>query len=270
VTRRRAGRWADRAIIWAILLGLPLPAVSWGEYGHRITGEIAELHLDAEARRRVEWLLGGKSLADVAGWADRVRETERYEWTRRLHFVNLPDDATGFEMQRDCPDGECVVQAVARFSQQLGDRELGRRERATALRFLVHFVGDVHQPLHVSRRTDLGGNLIVVTYRNEKKSLHQIWDSTLVGSGDWREHARRIDQSITREQAAGWRESGPRVWADESWSLARSHAYAVPADGVIDADYLQRSAVVVERRLAAAGIRLAGLLNRIFAEQGSQ
>jgi hypothetical protein len=187
------------AALLAFALSGSAPAQAWGACGHRIVAEIADRHLDAATRVRTAALLGSRTLADVSVWADRVRETERFEWTRRLHYVNLPEDATSFDAQRDCPDGACVVRGIARFSAELASPDVGREGKILALKFLIHLVGDIHQPLHVSRKSDLGGNLITVIHRNERSSLHRVWDSGLLdcGRGEWNVRAVEIDRTLT-------------------------------------------------------------------------
>lgn len=243
------------------------PALGWGSCAHRIVGQIAEERLGPVARAEVERLLGQATLADVAFWADRARETERYAWTRPLHYVNLPEGATTYDPERDCPEQLCIIEGIRRFSEELASREASRAERAVSLKFLVHLVADIHQPLHVSRASDLGGNLISVVHRGRRLSLHRLWDTELLDcpADRWRKLAEEIATAVTDEQIASWTGTDPVTWAMESWKLAHSHAYAVPASGEIDEAYRERNAAVVRERLAAAGVRLAGLLEPLLS-----
>lgn len=242
-----------------------LPAVAWGERGHRIVAEIAARRVDPRTAAAIAELLDGATLADVSFWADRARETPRYAWTRPLHYVNLPPDAAGYEPARDCPERLCVVAAVERFADELRDADLDRASRAAALRFLVHFVADVHAPLHVALAEDRGGNLIAVRFGGDETNLHRLWDGALIRPGDPVARAAALDAGLDEAEVARLRDSSPVVWADESWRLAHGHAYAVPADGVVDADYARRASDVIDDRLAAAGIRLAALLDRALS-----
>ena len=141
-------------------------------------------------------------------------------------------------------------------------------EKTDALKFLVHFVGDVHQPLHVSRAKDKGGNDIKVEFFHNRTNLHRLWDSGLTRrtKKSWSVYAAELQQAITHEQLKAWSSTDPVEWATESYRLALSHAYAIPGDGQLGQAYFDRCIPVVNQRLAMAGVRLAVVLNRIFAD----
>ena len=248
---------------------LPSVAYAWGEDGHDIIADIAARELTPQAAAKIKDLLGQQTLVDVAAWADQVRRKPQYQWSAPLHYVNVPPGSDQFDYQRDCPDGECVVGAIHRFIAELRDPAADRAEKADALKFLVHFVGDIHQPLHVSYAHDKGGNDIKVEFFHDRTNLHTVWDSLIIrhAGQPWREHANQLYARITLVQYRQWTSSlDPAAWATESFRLAVSHAYNIPKDGQLDQAYYERNLPVVEERLSMAGIRLGALLNAVFGD----
>jgi len=214
----------------------------------------------------VEELLAGQSLAEVSTWADEIKSDDSWNWARPLHYANVPTDATGFDLTRDCPEHGCVVRAILEYSDVLRDESAATPERAEALRFLVHFVGDIHQPLHVSRAEDRGGNSIRVRFFGRETNLHRAWDTHLIEhtEKEWPSYADELLESTTPQRRTEWESTiDPIAWADESYSLAISHAYPIPADGMLGDDYFERNIPIVDERLAMGGVRLAALLNGI-------
>lgn len=139
-----------------------------------------------------------------------------------------------------------------------------------ALKFLVHFVGDIHQPMHAGRAVDRGGNDVKVDFFYDRTNLHVVWDELLIrrARSPWREYAAELHRRITPQKAAQWRRNmDVGEWAMESARLAASHAYPVPRDGQLGEAYFDRNRPVVEERLSMAGVRLAAVLNGVFAER---
>src|SRR5690606_38700350 len=191
----------------SLLFGLVLlaagPAHAWSVLGHALTGELAQRHLDPVAAAEVERLLAGEpvpTLAGVASWADHLRnnEPERFKATSKWHYVNYPRDRCEYEASRDCKGGDCVIGAIQAQQAILADRGQSLELRRDALKFLVHFVGDVHQPMHAGNRGDLGGNRFQVSLRTELEpeayarkhyvdgvmgtNLHSVWDYYILGT----------------------------------------------------------------------------------------
>lgn len=260
----------------ACILAISARAVAWGPDGHQIVAAIAEQRLSDEAKAAVTELLDGQTMTEVSSWADRARRQEEYRWTGPMHYANLAPGATKFDMARDCAPAEdgapgCVVSAIEHYRSVLEDDAATHEAKTEALKFLIHFVGDVHQPLHVSFERDRGGNSIKVTFLGHESNLHRVWDEQLIESRElpWREYMESLSSKITVEQQLAWAETDPAVWATESYQLAVSNAYAVPADGVLDEAYVSRNIGVVERRLSQGGVRLALVLNEIFAPEAA-
>lgn len=260
-------RGMPKAFILVSLLGTS-PCFGWGADGHRIVGRIAQHFLTPDARSLVDDLLAGQSLAEVSTWADEIKSDRKWDWARPMHYANVATGSDGFVLERDCPARGCVIRAILDRSTVLRQDVAGHSKQAQALRFLVHFVGDIHQPLHVSRAEDRGGNSIRVVFFGRQTNLHRVWDTDLIRKAqmEWREFADELVDSVTLPKRSEWGSNAdPTTWADESWSLAMSHAYPIPSDGRIGDEYLARNIPVIKERLAMGGVRLAHLLNVIAA-----
>lgn len=254
----------------ALLAHRPPPgAPRWYDEGHRLVARVAEARLTPQAAAAIHELLGGESLAAASLWADRVRG-ERRE-TAPLHYVNIPVRADAYRPERDCPSGRCIIAAIERDRRILADSSAGPAERAEALRFLVHLIGDLHQPLHVADDGDRGGNDRHVTLLGRPRNLHEVWDGDLIdlaGVSESRtfEDLRRTMRSLDLAAL----ERGTVVdWAMEGHRTAAAYAYRIPADGALGRPYLRVNRPRVERALIAAGVRLAVVLNEALARYGA-
>lgn len=252
----------------AISAALPSSAAAWGSEGHRIASEITARRLDPRILAKVTSLLSGRTIAEASTWADEVRGLPPYEFSRPYHYVNIERGAEHYEEARDCAGGNCVTAAIAKYAALLRDPAASRRQRAEALKFLIHFVQDAHQPLHASRAGDRGGNDIPITFYGRAMNLHALWDTGLIlrMERDWRKLGADLAGEITPERAAEWRSLDPIEWTNESYRLALDHAYPI-GDGELGEAYYEKNRPVVEERLKQAGVRLALLLESIFAEE---
>jgi len=251
----------------ASLLSVPATARAWGEPGHRIIGELAERQLRPAARAEVARLLAGEaepSLAGIANWADAVRKAESGTGqTKRWHFVNFKGGDCSFVPARDCPDGNCVIAAINRNFLALADRRRPDDERRDALKFLVHLVGDVHQPLHATPRDDHGGAEFQIGYHGMGRNLHGAWDALILqGRGlQPAEYADLLNRQPPLPADPTRRSDRPAVdWATES-CLVVLNGNIYPPTHVIDDDYLDAHRAQAELRLRRAGSRLADMLN---------
>lgn len=249
----------------------PHQALSWGTSGHSIIAEIAQRRLDPGPLRRVKELLGGEvSLASIAAWADDVVLSRPN--TLNWHFVNIPFAANEYDPQRDCspgPKGDCVINAIQRASATLQDATRPKPERREALMFLVHFVGDVHQPLHCADRNDAGGSQLLVTFFGTQSSLHLVWDVSIIErrTFDWGEFVDTLETKwLPGKDLTELQKGGPIEWALEAHKAAVDVAYVLPDDFNLGDAYYARALPVVERQLAFAGLRLARLLNESLRE----
>jgi hypothetical protein len=258
--------------------------MAWGEDGHSIVAEIAQRRLTPAAQAAVAQALGpGVSLASVSSWADDYRDS--HPETANWHFVDIPLAATNYDEARDCPAhagrGDCIVRELARLAPQLRCAP-GPAERRDALRFAVHFVGDVHQPLHtVSEKK--GGNQMAVhgelrgqtCHRNcelalDTGNLHALWDSTLIRRTvwDWGAYVERLEQGALRsaDLIRDARSGTPAEWATQTHAVAQAvwNDRLVPASGALDDDYYRAVLPYLDRQLALAGLRLAQFLNTAY------
>lgn len=254
-----------RVLGLALLLALlPGAARAWSIFGHELIAELAERRLSPATRAAAHALLRdeGASLVAVAGWADRVRDDPAYAWSDRLHYVNFPRDRCEYLAGRDCPGGDCVVGAVQRFRAELGDAALPRERRVEALKFLVHFVGDIHQPLHCGFGHDKGGNTFQVNVDGHGSNLHRVWDGLLIASS-----GRDRTAQLAALDAGTWPAAGtldPVAWTEESCRIVMQDGF-YPRRGRLPASYLERQRPVAEARMRLAAVRLAALLEDALA-----
>jgi hypothetical protein len=237
-------------------------AFSWFDKGHRVVGLIAQANLIAVARKEIEKILfGSMTLADAAVWPDHEgRSIRDFD---PLHYVRIPENASGYDQGRDCPDRDCMVEALKWFSAVIADKNAPIVMRRLALYYVAHLVGDMHQPLHAGRAMDRGGIDILVSYRGQTTNLHFFWDANLVEleAENEAEIAKRLTAHLTEEERLKWQTGDPTQWTNESLMLVRSHAYNTGASVELSDDYVEKARPIVRRRLAQAGIRLAWLLN---------
>lgn len=251
-------------VLGAALLGAT-PVRAWGPEGHRLVAEIAWKHATAGARAEITKLLPeGETVVSIAPWADEVRPQRRE--TAPWHYINIPVEAPRGEWRPYCPNDECIITAVQRFSARLADRQLSVAEREEALRFLVHFVGDLHQPLHCGDRRDRGGNDVPVVFRGRPTNLHSIWDTPLLAEALQREGVRdRLLREAGPEELKRAGAGQPEDWVWDSHRASGDTAYAaLPLErpALLDDEYAERAYPVIERQLRLAGLRLAAMLNR--------
>jgi hypothetical protein len=255
--------------VLAVLMWAPLPALAWGPEGHEIVALIAMRELTPAARLQVTRLLGSPAMmVHDASWADEIRD--RRPETGPWHYVDIPLEVSGYDRSRDCPQpASCVVAQIENDLHILADRKLDNPVRAEALRFLIHFAADIHQPLHAEDHGDKGGNAVRVTLGRERSTLHRVWDSDVVEAlgFDGGRVANALEQSITPSQRKSWASGTPAQWANEAHAIARDQIYP-PLGGRtqlrLSRDYPQREIAITRMQLAKAGVRLAWLLNGVF------
>jgi hypothetical protein len=256
---------------------LAAPAWGWSELGHRIVGDLAELQLEPATRDAVHALLEGErepNLGGVAAWADALRreDPQRFRISQRWHFINASGGGCRFDERRDCPGGDCITAAINAQRRILADPSLPRGQRRDALKFIVHFVGDVHQPLHAGPREDRGGNGYQVTItpdaqaqgrRNARPvgtNMHTLWDSQVLQSAGLTRR-QYVAQLREREpvRAGAVDDNAPLRWARESCELVEARGL-YPDGHAVDAAWVAGHRALAEERLLLAAARLAALL----------
>ena len=289
VSAKRAAVLLATALATLVLAG---PAGAWAVLGHRMVGELAQRHLDPVAQAEVARLLAGEedpTLAGVATWADDLRneDPERFKATSRWHYINAKGGGCAFDVERDCPEGNCVVVAIEKQRAILADRNQAIEARRDALKFIVHLVGDAHQPMHAGNRTDAGGNGFQVSLRTPlqpeeyaKKhyvdgvmgtNLHSIWDYYIFASRglDLRQYSDRLDRlPWPPYPAPSQYDVMPLAWSGESCRLIDARDIYPPEDRhAMDHAYLDAFRPLAEQRVRQAAWRLAQLLNQTIGEQ---
>jgi len=268
---------------------LPKRADAWGNDGHRVVGEIAWHYLTPDAEQGVRRLLVDKdfaTLAATATWADTyARGKPRYDFAKRLHYVNVPATAERYQ-ELHCRN-KCVVSGIRHYSRVLKDHRRSSDDHVEALRFLSHFVGDLHQPLHVAHPDNVGGNKTEVVFLGREQNAHWVWDTGIVtqmvraaapGTDDerevdgdwpqqpWRWLAYQARVSIDPAHATRWADLDPAAWATETLKIAQAHAY-LTATAQLDLTYVSAKDAIVTQQLQKAGVRLATILNRVFSNE---
>jgi hypothetical protein len=247
-------------------------AFAWGPQGHRVIAKVAEERLTPASKAAIkELLFKGDTLADVASWADTDGH-EAVPDSASWHFINVPIADKKFDPKLIHRDDNVVVQ-IKHFRKVLADKSKPKQDRQRALLFLIHFVSDIHQPLHVGDNKDRGGNLTQVQFFNEGTNLHRLWDSDLIHKigGNDRAWTDRIDKEITAETAKEWSKGTVDDWADESLQIAKLAYLQGPTDtkpmasgATLGEPYLKRAEPLLKEQMARASVRLANELNAIF------
>jgi hypothetical protein len=275
--RRSRTAWIVSCIAASLLLVVSSSSFAWGPDGHRVTAEIAWRSLSPKTKAALSELLPqGRydTLAEAAAWADTYARSHprEYRWLEPFHYVDADPRADHVIVGPRC---ECVLAGIEIQTDRLRNRNAPLDAKIDALRLLAHFVGDVHQPLHVSHPDMRGGTTIDLRFDGESMTLHRLWDSELLDrklrqrnrgrSPRWRGYAQSLVDTQDSAESARWSASlDPHVWADESLALSKQPLFAVQRGESLDDAYYEKALPVVEQRLEQSGIRLAALLNSIF------
>lgn len=275
-----------------LLCCLPALLPAWGANGHRIVAKICYDNLSEAARGRVDEALGDNYLEQVSTWPDYIRAESGWDFASPWHYMTVqPDQDVADVAAATAADPAIfdVREAILLMRDVLGDRAQARDQLqrlmdehevqplagsldATALAFLIHFVGDVHQPMHVGKNRDLGGNKITVLYFGERHNLHAVWDTRIIEQErlSYTEFARFVEKHVGRRKAE-WEGADPDQWMAESVVLREviyntlydetDRESGLPSFGY---DYQHDFLPIVEERLGAAGYRAAAMLNAIF------
>lgn len=249
---------------------------AWDATGHAIVAMLAEERLTPQTREAVVMMLEGQSMVDVASWPDQVRNKQTAPW----HYVNIEVEETQYESDRHCPERQCVVGQIERFRETLANPLINPQKRQKALKYLIHFVGDLHQPLHAGQNHDRGGNDVKVVFLGQtvnphtKKAwnLHQVWDNGLLDqyAADPKQATARLNQWLASQNEADLSGGSVTDWAMQSHDQARDHAYQFEADKRLDEDYVKQALPVIEGQIAMAGVRLAHLLNTTLTNRAAR
>lgn len=253
------------AVLIAFAVGTaPAPVLAWGKTGHRTIGLLAETYLSPKAKAGVAGILGSESMAEASTWPDFMRASPEEFWQKTagpFHIVTVPKGKTYPEVGAP-PQGDAVT-ALKRFSATVRDPKASLAEKQLALRFIIHIVGDLQQPLHAGNGLDRGGNDVHVRFEGRDSNLHALWDSGLIDGEQlsFTEWARWLRGRITPERQREWGSADPLVWIAEDAALRDQIYFDGPE---VPRNYVFQFKAVVEERLAKGGVRLAAYLNQLF------
>ena len=252
----------------ALALLAPAKAFAWGPDGHRIVCALAWDAMKPATQQRVVQILGVKdrdAFAETCLWADDYRDKEGHKETAGWHYVNVPAGAEAVDVKRDCAGKDsCVLVQIERWRKTLADPRTKPAQRAMALKFVSHFVGDIHQPLHTGRAADDRGGKIKGTFLGKPFDFHWVWDDGILHSipADWHDVAAKLEADTSAHLFAKYSTTLPLEWANESFAYTRSpRTQYVDQPFVLGEDYAQLTLPVVFNRLTRAGIRLGVMLD---------
>lgn len=235
----------------------------WGVTGHRTIGEIAEKHLSKKAKKQIDNLLQGQGLAIVSTFGDEIKSDDKYDKYYTWHFVNFPFD-TKYENSKKDKNGD-IVMGIDYCINILKDPNASQEDKVFYLKFLVHLIGDLHQPLHVGRSEDKGGNDIKVLWHYKKSNLHRVWDSDMIefynmSYSELSSNAKSLSNAQIQNIASGT----VLDWTYESQALAKKIYASAKQDDKLSYRYSYKHFDLVRSQLQKSGIRLAKILNEVF------
>ena len=249
----------SRIVLATVMAILATNAFAWGKEGHQVVAKLAETQLDAKARTEVDRLLAletGATLSSVSTWPDEQRNRATSHW----HYLNFPRDSCTYQAGRECPDGNCLVGVIDKQLEVLAS-SAPDDARLIALKNVVHFTADVHQPLHVGYLDDRGGNSYQLQAFNKGSNLHALWDSGLIGN--LKEDADTLtNRLLAKRNAPIAPDLNMAHAAEESCRIVGTTGFY--PQRTVGPDYVAQYTLVLEQQLVVAGARLAGMLNRLF------
>ncbi|WP_232280445.1 S1/P1 nuclease [Sphingomonas sp. PAMC 26605] len=244
---------------------VPSAVFAWGKTGHRIVGAIAETYLTPQAKVGVAHILGPESMAEASTWPDEMRASPDAFWQKDAgpyHIVIVPKGKSYAEV--GAPLQGDAVTALKQFSATVRDPGASLADKQLALRFIIHIVGDLHQPMHVNNGIDRGGNDVKLTFGNRDTNLHALWDSGLIDQEQlsYSEWTAWLRPKITPAMHRKWNSAEPLIWIAEGAEV-RDRLY--PDAPRITPVYALTNKPILEEQLEKGGVRLAAYLNQLFA-----
>ncbi len=246
---------------------LPLQSMAWGMLGHRIVGQIADSYLTKKARKNIELILGGESVAMASTWADFIKSDPAYGYLSPWHYVDFDKPYSYPEMQAFLKQ-DTAVDAYTKLNliiAHLKNKNLEQDKKQMYLRLLIHIVGDVHQPMHTAHTTDKGGNAVKLFWFNKPTNLHALWDSEMIDDQQlsYTEYAAWVNRS-TKEQRDVLQKDNISKWLYESSQISEKLYAELKPDAHLSYRYTFDHIAIANQQLLKGGIRLAGILNELF------
>jgi hypothetical protein len=254
-------------LIVAVVIYMPLQSMAWGRIGHRVVGQIAESYLTANAKKKIKEILGDESLAMASNWADFIKSDSNYRYLSKWHYVNFDAGMTSDQMKAFLAS-DTAVDAYSKLVFMINELKkpaLPHDQKLMYLRLVIHIVGDVHQPLHVSAKGTTGGNDIKLNWLSESSNLHRVWDSDMPDFQQlsFTEIADAINFT-TKTQRKEWQRQPISEWLYESYKLSEQIHEGAKAGQRLGYDYDYANVATMYHQMLKGGVRLAGLLNEIF------
>ncbi len=251
-------------ILAILMLGISSSVWAFGQTGHRITGAIADHYLSESAKSELNKLLDGESLAEASTYIDEMRSHPSEFWQKTAnpyHYVTVPKGKTYPEV--GAPKKGDAVFALNKYTRLLKNKNASKKDKALAVKFIIHLIADLHQPLHVGDGTDRGGNDVKVQFFWEPSNLHRVWDSGLIDRQQlsYSEWTQWLLRTITPHDVQQWSSVDPIDWINESIEI-REHIY--PDTRKLDWDYQYQHLPTLKLRLKQAGIRIAHYFNALW------
>ena len=240
----------------------------WGQTGHRIVGEIADIYLNNKTRKAIREILGNESIAITSNWADFIKSDTSFNYLSPWHYINVKQGLTQAEFNEVLAK-DTITDAYTKLNfliAELKNKQLPPDKKKMYLRLLIHIIGDIHQPLHVGRFEDLGGNRVRVLWFGDSTNLHSVWDDKMIESQDlsYTEYVKAINHS-TKDQRTQWQQQSMNEWFYESYQLAgKVYSSVTQPFQRLSFRYNYDHIGTLNNQLLKGGIRLAGLLNSIF------
>ena len=240
-------------------------ATIWGKNGHRVTGHIAEKHLSRKAKKAINELLEGNSLAFVSTYADEIKSDATYAKYYPWHYINYPLNKS-YDKTLKSEEGD-IIMAIDTCIKVLKNTNSSKADKVFYLKLLIHFIGDLHQPLHAGRAEDRGGNDIQVQWFGEGSNLHTVWDTKLIESYkmSFSELGDELDRSTTKKEIKKIQEGNIIDWLGESHNYAKKIYYSVSAGDKLEYSYTYTYNPILFEQLKKGGFRLAKILNEVFS-----
>lgn len=257
-----------RILIFAFVLQ-SAEAYSWGTTGHRTIAEIAEHHLSNKSKKKLKKILGNQKLAYFANWPDFVKSDslKRYKETEIWHYVNVTPKLNFQNFENELKENKTpnLYSAIQKQEAIIKDKNATKADKEIAVIFLIHLMGDLHQPFHVGKSEDQGGNLIPLTFFREQTNLHSLWDSKLVDfqKYSYTEYADVLDKK-SKDEVAKIQSGNLEDWLFESYNTAAKIYSQTPINGNYSYDYNYKFSGIMEDQLLKGGLRLAKVLNEIL------
>jgi hypothetical protein len=257
-----------KAILLVLIIGtVPVRSYAWSLIGHRVVGEIADSYLSADAKKEVKDLLGNQSIAMASNWMDFVKSDSAYDYLETWHYLSVKPGIGQAEFERWLQNDTSTnaYTKIVFVTKELKNKVIARETRAMYLRILIHLVGDIHQPMHVGRVEDQGGNKIRVLWFRDSVNLHQVWDErlTTMQQLSYTEYTKAINFT-SPEQRKAWQREPLHIWFWQSYQHAEKIYADIKPYARLGYHYNYKYIHVVNEQLLKGGVHLAGLLNEIF------